>query len=1019
MKPAVKTVSQNSPTEKRRAILILGMHRSGTSAFTRVCNLLGIPLGRKLLAASVVNEKGFWENEHVIKVHEDILKTFDYTWDDIRILPDRWWEKNEIKQFRKEVSNIIDNEFSGDEIFGIKDPRLCIMLPLWLSVLEEKNIEPLFIFAYRDASSVASSLNKRDDFTLDKSLLLWSVYNLEAEKFTRGKLRVFISFNELMSNWPGAVKKITDELSFEWPVKISEKEKEINDFLEPDLIHYKKSEIESGDKEINIWASEISKVIEVLVADNKKSEDKNLQSKLDKIYSDIRKRIDSSKEITPFIYQESVISRRKIERLMGRLHWRWLKIEYLKADRKRLKKELEDLKHHYNNLSKGYEIAQSEFWRVSNELERVKYQLTITVNSLTWRFAKPIRLLERILKMGRHVVKRAFFILKYQGFKALLKRIQYRYMVTKRSAGTWQELTVWFQSARISDSMVKKLRKKEWPENAPKISVIMPVYNTKKEWLEEAINSVTAQTYKKWELICINDCSTEPHIKEALDDYNKNDSRIRPIHLEKNVGVSRASNLGIKSATGDFICFMDHDDFIEPQAVQRFAEAVISDSSDFVYSDETTTPDDNINFIDNVVFRPQFSYDYYVTHPYIVHMIGAKKSVLDKIGGFDESLQISQDVDLILRILENSKNITHIPEILYRWRTHKGSLGHTKQDMVTEASTNIIKNHLKRIGYNPIIKPGKYFNFYDVDFNIPTKAKVGIVIPTKNRGDILKVCLESIERTTAKEFYDICIVNHDSDDPMTISYLKQMSQRYQVVDYSGKFNFSKIINYGVKQLKGNYTHYLILNNDIEALNIGWLEHMVQIAKRPDVGIVGSILLYPNRSIQHAGVIVGLLGAAEHAHKFEDFRSESGYNFGFNGSLLANRDYSAVTGACLLIKADLFNKINGMDEELAVGFGDIDLCLRAGKEGQHVVMDCYSVLIHHESLTRGKSIIPSDPHPEDSRKFIERYRDLINDGDPYYNPQFSTLTDRLSLNQFYKVPEKVKFRTIEMKLPKRN
>jgi GT2 family glycosyltransferase/glycosyltransferase involved in cell wall biosynthesis len=519
----------------------------------------------------------------------------------------------------------------------------------------------------------------------------------------------------------------------------------------------------------------------------------------------------------------------------------------------------------------------------------------------------------------------------------------------------------------------------------PLISILMPTYNTPEPMLRETIQSVLDQLYPKWELCIADDCSTEPHVKEVLRQYAARDSRIR-LHFDKeNKGVSHASNQALKMARGEFTVLLDHDDALEPQAIFRVAESVLAEQPDLLYSDEVIVADDGTTVL-GYAFRPAFSPELLRAHPYIVHLVGFRTGLLREIGGFDETLKISQDYDLILRAAEQAHTVVHVPEILYRWRTHTQSAGHQKMAQVMEASKAILRRHLQRCGDKGTVQDGPSFNFFDTRYPMEPGARVAIIIPTKNHGKLVKQCIDSIERTVSRVPYEIVLIDHESTDPESVAYFESLKPRVKVLRYAGPFNFSTINNWAIKQLDGWYSHYLLCNNDIEAIKPGWLEHMVELCQRPSVGAVGPMLFYPDgKTIQHAGVCVGAYGAAEHYGKFIKL-PDQGLEPGYLGSLIVTREVSCVTAACMLIRREVFEEIEGFDDKLAVGFGDVDLCLKVVTRGHRILFCPGEALIHHESVTRGKST--EDPHPEDSAYFVRKWKKFLTDGDPYFNPNLS-------------------------------
>lgn len=520
----------------------------------------------------------------------------------------------------------------------------------------------------------------------------------------------------------------------------------------------------------------------------------------------------------------------------------------------------------------------------------------------------------------------------------------------------------------------------------PLISVLVPTYNSGAPMLREMLDSVLQQWYPHWELCIADDGSDSPQVRAVLEEYAARDARVRLSFGIGNHGVSHASNRALALASGDFVVLLDHDDMLEEQALFRVAEAVLEDDPDMLYSDEVLVAEDG-KTVQHFIFRPAFSPEYLRSHPYIVHLVGFKPGLLRRIGGFDENLRISQDYDLILRASEQAKTITHIPEMLYRWRIHGNSAGHQMIGQVMQTSRAILQRHLQRCGEAGEVHDGPSFNYFDVRYPLAPGLKVAIVIPTKNHGDLVRACIESIERTAGDAVYEIVLIDHESDDPVSLAYFDSLGSRVTLLRYSGLFNFAALNNWAVAQLDGSHTHYLFCNNDIEAIAPGWLERMLELGQKPDVGIVGAKLYYPDRkTIQHAGVVVACCGVAENLGRFR-VTSEIPLDLGYIGSLICNREVSAVTAACMLIRRGVFESIGGFDEAIAVGYGDVDLCLRVGKQGLRTLFCAHAELLHHESYTRGRS--QEDAHPEDTERFLAKWRALFETGDPYFNPNLST------------------------------
>ncbi len=508
------------------------------------------------------------------------------------------------------------------------------------------------------------------------------------------------------------------------------------------------------------------------------------------------------------------------------------------------------------------------------------------------------------------------------------------------------------------------------------------------DWLREMVASgLISQTYPHWQLVLANDGSSDSRIRPQLDEFARGDPRITVVHSDRNRGVSAASNNALAHATGSYVCFLDHDDALEPHALHRLGRlAIITECCpDLIYSDEVITGSD-LDDARLVRVRPAFSYDYYLNTPYFVHLIAVRTELVRAIGGWDETMSVSQDVDLVLRLLTVCQRITHIPDVLYRWRTHPNSLGNESQSIVSAATTGAIRRHLSQIGIPAEVQASSaIFNLYDVRFSVLPTAKVCILIPTKNQRAFLRDCVESLQRTVPPGLADIVVIDHSSDDPETLQYLNELRARSRVVLATGPFNFSAIMNFGVSKARDQaYTHYLFLNNDVKAKESGWLERLLEFGCRTDVGCVGATLLYPDATVQHAGVIIGpgSIGPADHAYRTVPFNQVPWVRTeGDNCGLVCNRDYSAVTAACLLIRTQVFDLVGGFDEQLAVGYNDTDLCLRVRAAGYKVIQAANAVLIHYESQTRGVV----DDHPSDTQLFIQRYSTVLETGDPYSNP----------------------------------
>lgn len=524
------------------------------------------------------------------------------------------------------------------------------------------------------------------------------------------------------------------------------------------------------------------------------------------------------------------------------------------------------------------------------------------------------------------------------------------------------------------------------PTNQPPIiSIITPVHDVPSGWFDDVMRGVLGQTEGRWEWILVDDGSTSAELKAQLAGLARSDPRVHLVINSTPLGTAAATNKGLGMASADYVLFLDHDDQLEPEAVAVLAKAA-DQGADLIYGDEAVTGED-IGRLKMIAARPAFSWLYYLSHPYFVHPVCVRRSIIGE--GLDESLAISADVDFVLRMIERANVIAHQPGILYRWRTHDGSAGHRARDAASAATAQAVQRHLSRLGVKARLTPGDVFNTYRLDVHDPG-GRVLVVIPTRDRADLLRTCLESLRATTRAEDIDVVVIDHESTETALQDLLYAMKDWVRVMPYAGPFNYSRMNNQAVTASLQDHRFVLFMNNDVEAIEPGWLERLRALAAMPEVGAVGATLLYPDGRVQHAGVILGPGGFAEHALKFAPFQLHGKRNPGYNCSLMAVRDWSAVTGACMMMGADAFREVGGFDEALPVGFNDTDLCLRMRERGLSILNDGWAVLIHHESATR---VCGGDlSHPEDAARFAERWRDLIAAGDPFYNPILSLERD---------------------------
>ncbi|MBI1886455.1 MAG: glycosyltransferase [Chloroflexi bacterium] len=527
---------------------------------------------------------------------------------------------------------------------------------------------------------------------------------------------------------------------------------------------------------------------------------------------------------------------------------------------------------------------------------------------------------------------------------------------------------LWLKAHALTPARLGRLKRRA-AELAyrPRVSLVMPVYNPELDWLREAIDSVRGQAYDNWELCIADDCSTLPGVREVLKEYAAADSRIKVTYLPENRGIAGASSAALALASGEFVGLLDNDDELKPDALFEVVRLLNERPDlDFIYSDEDKKDADGR--LVEPFFKPDWSPDLLMTVNYVTHFSVFRRELVEAVGGFRPGYDGSQDYDLVLRVTEKTDRIAHIVRPLYTWRKAPGSAAASvdAKGYAYEAARKALGDALCRRGLQGEVVDGPFKGWYRVRYEVQGNPKVSIIIPTKDRVDMLRRCIDGIEEKSTYHNYEIIIIDNNSEEPRSFQYFKKLRRR--VVPYPHPFNFAEIVNFGARQAEGDYL--LFLNNDTEVISPDWMEALLEQGQRPEVAAVGARLLYPDGRVQHEGIIIGLGGGSAG-------NVDHGGFFALGESI---RNCTAVTGACLLTRPDVFWELNGFDERLRVAFNDVDFCLRALEKGYRIVYTPYALLYHHESATRGRL------HPdEDEKLFRSRWGRPGQYRDPFYNP----------------------------------
>lgn len=642
----------------------------------------------------------------------------------------------------------------------------------------------------------------------------------------------------------------------------------------------------------------------------------------------------------------------------------------------------EDLEKYYQDLyEREKEKNEQLAYRLSasqREVEDLTRKLDKIKGSIFWKLAKPARV------VINYCIATKNRILCHGNPKGIAHKLLSKYREKKaiRIHGTGS-----FPSAAER----KKEETTVFPKNVT-FSILVPLYNTPERFLREMIESVTAQTYGKWEL-CLADGSDDAHdfVGRICQEYRQKDSRIKYQKLAKNEGISGNTNECYKMATGNYIALFDHDDLLHPCVLFAYMQAICEKDADYIYCDEATFKGNSIDHMITLHFKPDFAPDNLLANNYICHFSVFSRELLESGELFRSQFDGSQDHDMILRLTAKAKHIVHVPRILYYWRSHKGSVASSidAKTYAIDAAKGAVADHLTKLGYRnfEIESTRAFATIFRIKYELTSRPLVSIIIPNKDHVDDLSRCVESIINLSTYDNYEIVIVENNSETAEIRTYYEEIRRhpRVQVVEYKGDFNYSKINNFGVQYAKGEYL--LLLNNDTEVITPDWMEELLMYAMRKDVGAVGAKLYYPDKTIQHAGIVIGL-GAhrtAGHTH----YRIPEA-NVGYMGRLCYAQDVTAVTGACMMVSKALYEELGGLDESFTVALNDVDFCLRVREKGLLNIFTPFAELYHYESKSRGsdKKDERALRYQQESDRFRVKWADALAKGDPYYNPNFS-------------------------------
>ena len=628
---------------------------------------------------------------------------------------------------------------------------------------------------------------------------------------------------------------------------------------------------------------------------------------------------------------------------------------------------------HYKSTYLAGRVAELE-----DQVDDLQFKLDRIKNNPVWKASTPLR------KCMHFAIRQVDRVKNCGSIGGVVTKMKYK-------ANERKAMKHYGTESFPSEEERKRQEETVFP-NMVKISILTPLWNTPENFLRDMIGSVQKQTYGNWEL-CLADGSDDAHayVGEICRELAGKDERIRYRKLEKNEGIAGNTNQCLTMATGEYIGLFDHDDMLHPCVLFEYVKAINEKNADYVYCDEATFKNGDINQMITMHFKPDYAIDNLRANNYICHFSVFSRKLLDGTELFRTKFAGSQDHDMILRLTDKAEQVVHVPKLLYYWRLHAGSVasGIEAKPYAIESARGAVADHLRKHGFEhfTITSTRAFETIFKITYEIIGDPKISIIIPNKDHVEDLRRCVTSIIEKSTYDNYEIVIVENNSETKEIFSYYEELKNNpsIKIVTFKGAFNYSAVNNFGVGAATGDYV--LLLNNDTQVITVNWLEELLMYAQREDVGAVGGKLYYADKTIQHAGVVIGLGAHRTAGHTHYRQKRE---NLGYMGRLCYAQDVSAVTGACLMVKKKLYEEAGGLDEGFAVSLNDVDFCLKLRQLGYLNVFTPFAELYHYESVSRGLDTDGEKAarYNEESARFREKWKAQLEAGDPYYNPNFT-------------------------------
>jgi GT2 family glycosyltransferase len=950
---------------RARPVLVVGMHRSGTSAVARVVNLLGVPTtsAADLMPGDEGNAFGYWESVLLSRRDEELLQSVSSSW----ATPPYPFDVQRLAGDPEQLAagrQALEQVASGSS-WVWKDPRICLLLPFWRAAL---TVSPAIVLVHRDPTEVAHSVQRRHGLSLPHALALW-------ERYTRTSLRdaadlpcFVLNYRDLLESARERISGLMNFLSSHAGLETSQDALQAAvASLVPADRRYRTTSAADGAL-LSQEQGQLVRVMEHLAGAHERlplvdigdetSWTEPLLSSRRGLYI-ANRRLDDVRLTAQHEQNLREAEERRADALALELADVRTQLVQSRREAASFKAEVERHQAVGAEVAEVRERASQEIEAAMAAAEAARYAIDVIHASTSWKISAPVRALApfRQAVIGRRrggsLLRQTVSHVRREGVGETLRRARQEIRALPHEHSDYEEWVERYDDFSAGDRLAVE-RAVAKLERAPLISVIMPVYNTDPDLLSTAVESIRAQVYPYWELCIADDASTRGDTRVTLERLVASDNRILVTRRDENGGIAAATNDAVARATGDFVAFVDHDDKLAPDALYCVAERLDREPDlDLVYTDEDKIDERGHRY--QPYFKPAFNPELLLAQNYFNHLTVVRRSLVERVGGLRLDLEGSQDHDLVLRLVEvtSPERIAHVPHVLYHWRQLAGAtnFSRTHADRAALAGTRAVQSFLDRRGERAqVTVDSRTPGWQRVRWLPPEEQpEVTVVIPTRDRLSLLRACVEGLLHKTAYDNLRVLIADNDSIEPETLQYLEGLraGERTDVVHVPGDFNYSAINNRAVERVDSPLV--MLLNNDIEVDQPTWLQEMVGLLMRDGVGAVGAKLYYGNGSVQHAGVVLGIGGVAGHALKYRPANE-----IGYFGRLVLTQEVSAVTGACLLTRTSAWRELGGLDEDnLSVAFNDVDFCLRLREAGHRVIWAANAELRHLESVSRGR------------------------------------------------------------------